>query len=268
MKKIKNLFYAALVVLSLGMLGAWAPVSVASAEIRFADAQMYSTYATETITFDNKETDYKKNYAPQYYLISGLKNACGALAGTEVVGFYDKYHPSMIPIWESFYASSGKYKPQDDEYVPNVMNELYKLMNTNVGGTGVSESDFVNGLKRYIMRQGYVVNMQCVSSGTSIDYAACKTAINNNKAIVLLIKATDVYLLSEGTTQDSISTVRIADSHIMMVSGYHEIKYYKSGSLFRTDRYLIASSGSLSIGTVYYRLNDGSLSGAYIVDIL
>ena len=268
MKKIKSFFLLTLAVLSLSMLGAWAPTGVSSAEVRYADAQIYSLYVTETVSFDNKETDAKTNFAPQYGTISGLVNACGAVAGTEIIGYYDKYYPNMIPNWESFYAASGKYRLQDSVYIPSVMNELYTLMNTNVDGAGVSESDFVNGLKKYITGKGYGVNMQNVVSGTSIDFSACKTAINNNKVIALLSRATDVYSVSEGATQDTIVSASISDSHIMIASGYREIKYYKSGSLFRTDRYLVVSSGSQNLGLVYYKLNNHKLDSAYIVNII
>lgn len=267
MKKIKNLIYSALVVLSLSIFGAWAPLGVASTETRYADAQFYSLYARETITFDNKEMDAKTNFAPQYTIISGLTNACGAVAGTEVIGYYDKYYPNMIPNWESFYAASGKYRLQDQVYIPSVMTDLYTLMNTNVGGAGVSESDFVNGLKKYITGKGYGVNMQNVG-GATIDFSACKTAINNNKVIALLSDATDVYNLTEGATQDTVNSITISDAHIMIASGYKEVKYYKSGSLFRTDRYLVVSSGSQSLGLVYYKINNPKLDSAYIVNII
>ena len=268
MKKIKSFFPLTLAVLSLSMLGAWAPTGVSSAEVRYADAQIYSLYATETVTFDKKETDARTNFAPQYTTLSGLANACGAVAGAEVIGYYDKYYPNMIPDWESFYAASGKYRPQDKVYIPSVINELFTLMNTNVGGAGVSASDFTSGLTTYIKNQGYGVSMQNVVSGTAVDYSACKSAIASNKVIALLSLATNVYTISEGATQDIVSTLTISDSHIMIASGYQEIKYYKNGSLFRTDRYLIASSGSQDIGTVYYKVNNTKLNSAYIVNII
>lgn len=268
MKKIKSLIFTTLAAISLALLGAWTP-SVASltTEYRYADAQMYSLYATETVAFDSKETDAKSNSGPQYTAVSGLTNACGAVAGTEIVAYYDKYYPNMIPGWESFYAASGKYRPQDKVYVPDVMNELYTLMRTNIDGAGVSDSDFLNGLTQYIRNKGYGVNMQTVLSGTTVDYAACKAAINNNKAIALLSSPADLYTMNDGATQDSISTLTISDYHIMVASGYKEVKYYKNGSLFRTDRYLVVSTGLMGTKTAYYKVDNHKLNGVYIVNI-
>lgn len=267
MKNIKNFLSVALVVLCVCIFGAWAPSDASSTENRYADAAIISLYATETITYDSKETDEKINFAPQYTVISGLTNACGAVAGTEIIGYYDKYYPNMIPEWESFYAASGKYRAQDSVYVPGIMNELYTLMRTNVDDVGVSESDFVNGLTKYIKGKGFGVSMQNVVSGTSIDYAACKSAIDNNRVIALLSQPVDVYVIVEGTKQDSISTLTISANHIMMARGYKEINYYKNGALFRTDRYLFVSTGLDGITTAYYKLNNHKLDSAYIVNI-
>lgn len=267
MKNIKNLICMTLAILSVCICAAWAPSDSSSAEDRYADAQIYSLYATETITYDRKETDAKTNYAPQYTVISGLTNACGAVAGSEIVAYYDKYYPDMIPDWESFYAASGKYRAQDKVYIPSIMNELYTLMRTNVDDVGVSESDFVNGLTNYIKGKGFGVSMQNVVKSTSIDYAACKSAIDNNKVIALLSQPVDVYNMSEGTNVDSVSAFTISGNHIMVASGYKEVKYYKNGALFRTDTYLAVSTGLDSLKFGYYKLNNNKLDSAYIVNI-
>ncbi|MDE7164412.1 MAG: hypothetical protein K2O04_03210 [Clostridiales bacterium] len=267
MKRIKNLIISMLVVLSVGMLGAWTPEYAISAEDRYADIVALSPYATEIIAFDQKETDMKLNSAPQYKALSGMLNACGAVAGSEIVAYYDKYYSNMIPDWQSYFPANGKYRAQDKVYVPSVMNELYSLMRTNVNDVGVSESDFVYGLKQYINSNGYSVGFQNVVNGTSIDYSACKSAIDNNKVIALLSRAVDVYNITENPTQDSINSTTISDLHIMVASGYKEIKYYKGGSLFRTDRYLFVSTGLDGYGTAYYKVNPHSLNYAYVVNI-
>lgn len=267
MKKLKSFICVTLAVLSLGILGAWVPTNAVSSDYRYADVQMYSLYATETVSFDTKERVTNANSAPLYTVISGLTNACGAVAGSEVIAYYDKYYPDMIPDWESFYAASGKFRPQDKVHIPSVMNELYILMRTNINGAGVGESDFLNGLTQYIQNRGYGVNMQNAVSGTTVDYTACKNAIDNSKVIALLTRPVDLYVMAESSTQDRISTITIPDYHIMIASGYKEVKYYENGSLFRTDRYLLVSTGLQGGGNAYYKINNHKLNGAYIVNI-
>ena len=140
-------------------------------------------------------------------------------------------------------------------------------MRTNVEGLGVSDSDFVNGLTKYINSKGYDVSLKNVVYGTGIDYESCKSAIDNNKVIILLSRAVNVYNITDEGTHDRISTATISDLHIMVASGYKEIKYYKGSSLFRTDKYLLASVGFRDIDTAYYKVNPHSLNYAYIVNI-
>ena len=268
MKHAKNLICMAMVLLSIGIFGAWTPVNGISIEDRYTNAHIYSLYALETIVFDTKESDAYMNSAPHYTALNGMANACGAVAGSEIVSYYDTYYPNMIPDWESFYASSGKYRIQDKVYIPALMNELYTLMRTNVDDGGVSESEFISGLTQYINSKGYGVSMQNVLSGTSLDYNACKSAFAANKVIALLTRATNLYSIGEGTTQDTISSSSLPSSHIMMAHGYKEIKYYKNGNLFRTDSYLIVSTGLQMLDVAYYKVNNHSLNNAYILNII
>ncbi len=267
MIKIKKIIYSTLIVLCVSMLGAWAPMSYSSGEDRYANAGLYSMYAVETITYDSKDVNEKINRSPRYAALDGMTNACGAVAGAEVIAYYDKYYSEMIPGWQSYYPASGKYKLPDKVYIPSIISELYSLMRTNVDGVGVSDSDFVNGLTKYINSKGYYVSLKNVVYGTGIDYESCKSAIDNNKVIVLLSRAVNVYNITDEGTHDRISTATISDLHIMVASGYKEIKYYKGSSLFRTDKYLLASVGFRDIDTAYYKVNPHSLNYAYIVNI-
>lgn len=247
--------------------GAWAPH--AETNTRYADQPFLSTYANETLSYSKREiveqntTDGK---APQYTQVSGLTNACGAVAGAQIVAFYDKYYPEMIPDWASYYSASGRYLPADSTYVPAVMRELYTLMRTNVDDVGVSEDDFKNGLKSYVNSKGYGISYQSVMSGDNVNYTACKTAVNNNKIIVLFTQAGNIYTLYYGTGYDTVSTTYIAGAHIMIAYGYIQIRYYNANGVFRTDTYLEVATGKSSPKTAFYKI-DTCLDAAYVVNI-
>lgn len=269
MKKLLKLSLLAASLISVLIFGGRTTAQAQTAE-RYADAPLISTYASTTISYSSRTVDsnYTPGQAPNYTQVSGMSNACGAVAGTTIVGFYDKYYDNMIPGWVSYYTASGNYRIQDSTYVPGVMWEMYDLMQTNVKDVGVSEQEFVSGLKSYINNQGYSVSMQNVVSGSSIDYQACKNAINNNKVIALLSHAGDVYLLGESSGQDIITPVNIAGSHIMVAFGYYEINYYDSNNkLFRTDMYLDVATGLSVPQTARYKVNPHNLSSAYVVNI-
>lgn len=269
MKKLFKLSLLALSLISVLIFGGWTTEQGATTE-RYADAPIISKIASTTIEYNYRTVDwnYTPGYVPYFTQVSGMSNACGAVAGAEIVAFYDKYYENLIPGWVSYYPASGVYRFQDSVYVPAVMWELYDLMQTNVKDVGVSEQEFVDGLKAYINNHGYSVNMQNVVSGSSIDYQACKNAINNNKVIALLSHAGDVYDLKEYSGHDTVTPINIAGSHIMVAYGYYEINYYNSNNnLFRTDMYLEVATGLSIPQTALYKVNPHNLSSAYIVNI-
>lgn len=269
MKKLLKLSLLAASLISVLIFGGRTTAQAQTAE-RYADAPLISTYASTTISYNSRTVDVYNTPggAPNYRQVSDMSNACGAVAGTTIVGFYDKYYDNMIPGWVSYYPASGLYRLQDSTYVPGVMWEMYDLMQTNVKDVGVSEQEFVDGLKAYINKQGYSVSMQNVVSGSSIDYQACKDALNNNKVIALLSHAGDIYELGEYSGHDTVTSINIAGSHIMVAFGYYEINYYDSSSkLFRTDIYLEVATGLASRATALYKINPHNLSSAYIVNV-
>lgn len=268
MKKLQKLFVVAFAIVCLLTFGAW--TSHEEFDDRYVDAPAIVAYADTTINFTRKDdTEYNRTEGgvPQYESLNELTNSCGAVAGAEIVAFYDKQFSELIPNWVSYYPKTGKYRLQDTTYVPAVMREMYTLMRTNVDDVGVNENDFKNGLKTYINNRGYNVSYQNVVSGSSIDFTACKQAIDNNKVIALLAKAGDVYQISNGANYDSLTTTTITGAHIMVAYGYQQISYYNNNGLFRTDTYLEVATGWPSPTTAYYKINPHKLNAAYIINI-
>ena len=268
MTKSKSFLIVAILLVFVSMFGAWSGASAYDAEVRYADAPLISTYANETINYTRKEIveeNYTDGKCPMY--ISNLTNACGAVAGAEIVAFYDKYYPELIPNWVSYYTASGKYRVQDATYVPALTSELYTLMRTNVDDVGVSRTDFLNGLTSYINGKGYQVSYQSVKSGNSLNYTQCKNAVDNNKVIALFVLPTTIYEIINSSNSDVITSSNIAGAHIMVVYGYTKINYYNASGLFRTDTYLRVSTGRADIQSAYYRIDSTTTDAAYIVNI-
>ena len=267
MKKLKKFLAVPMLLASMLLCVAWTPEAE---QDRYADVQLISPYANEYIYYTRKEGDLQSTAGgcPQYTVIDGLENACGPVAGAEIVGFYDKYFSNLIPGWDSYYPASGKYRFPSDTCTAPVIRSLYTSMRTNVDDVGVSESDCLNGLKSYINSRGYSVNYESVLSGSTVNFGACKTATKNNKVIILFSRATNIYSISEEGSYDTIMPMSIGGLHIMVGYGYYEAKYYNASGLFRTDYYLQVSTGLGSpLPIAMYKVNPNDLNAAYIVNI-
>ena len=268
MKKLMYFTLMLVMIASISMFGAWSPdTQVAATETRYYDSPIVSTVADTQIFYTSREVVEEgetSGGAPLYNSNEGYANACGPLAGTAIVAFYDKYCPNLIPDWESFYPTTGKYRLQEANVRP-VLDELYTLMQTNVKGDGVSESEFKTGLSTYVINHGYSIEYENARSSSWLNYNACKTAIDSNNVVVLFTTPGDVIDLGKFSDHDTATSISIAGNHIMYAFGYIRIKYYNDNGLFRTDTYLKVSTGRSSMTFALFRVDSSNVEAAYRV---
>lgn len=268
MTKTRTFITIAILLACVSVFGAWSDGG--AAETRYADAMLRSTYASEVVSYTSKQVTgpiNTTNNCPFYHGLSDTTNACGAVAGAEIVAFYDKYYPNLISDWASYLEPSGIYIPQESTHVAPLIRDLYTRMRTNVDDVGVSRTDFLNGLTSYVTDAGYSVSYQSVMSGGKINYELCKTAIANNKVIVLFTAPTTVYEIAYASDYDGIMPTNIASAHIMVIFGYYEVAYYNDNGLFRTDKYLNVAVGKTGYSSKLYRADSTTTQAAYIVNI-
>lgn len=260
-----------------GALGMAANVASAEevSERRYYDVPSISTYANagdvETVTFTRREETYigTPNNVPYYYSLT-LENACGPIGGGIVVGYYDKYFQNLIPDYTNYYAATGKYRPQDDTYVPAMIQELYTAMGTNVDALGVSEQECLSGLETYVEGQGYSASYTAIKPyNGSFNHTAYQNAINNGEPVLLFCDSVELIDSDSGDTQDEFITTQVSSDHIIVGFGYRILKYYdENDNNFRTDTYLKVASGWDFNNMGYVRINEDSwLDSAYVVDI-
>lgn len=268
MNKINRIKTIALLLLCLPFCGGWTSAPAAAEQSdRYVGGELIATYASETISYISREVveDISTaNATPKYSAVSGMQNGCGAVAGGIIVGFYDKYYAELIPEWDSYY-SSGIYRMQNGTYVKTLLLDLYDRMQTNVVAEGVSETEFKNGLKSYVVDHGYNLQYTSLGSGNNFNYSAFKTAVNNNQPTVLFVQPSNIYFLSEHENQDVITSGNIGGNHIMVAYGYYEVKYTLSNGT-RTDKYLSVATGLPGEPVAFYKIGS-YVDAAYRVTI-
>ena len=240
---------------------------------RYYDEYPISTYAvdSETVNYSRRTYDMvtTTNEAPDYYANSDLSNSCGPTAGGIIVGFYDRYYENLIPGFTPNYTN-GRYKVKDKVYIPALMQELYTLMRTNVDDVGVSEADCKNGLKTYVEQKGYNLSYSSVKNtwGT-FQLSSAKSAIDNNKPILLFCDEAGLIIVAQGDHYDRIVTSIVQNRHVMVAYGYCTVKYYNGlDENFRTDTYLMVSTGILTQSTAFVQVNTTAwLDNGYAVTI-
>ncbi len=240
-------------------------------EMRYYDAPgvMPISGTDETITFARKEeTEIVFPNAVPNYFTSDYDNACGPVAGANIVGYYDKYYEDLIPDYTTYYPANGRYRMTDRTYIPALIGDLYTLMQTNVWGIGVSETECLNGLQAYVQGKNRSLSYTNLKP-LAFDLMAYKNAISNNKPVLFFCQTTEVYEIDPGDTQDGVLFMMSSNAHIVVGYGYYEIKYYDANNVnFRTDVYLQVATGWLTTSSGYLKANNvGWMNSAYAVNI-
>ncbi len=270
MLKHKRLKTVGFLALCLPLCGAWtAAPAEAAEEVYYTGVDVVSTYASSVtsteILFTSKtivEDTNTPNNAPRYSSYN-LANACGAVAGSIAVGYYDKYYTNMIAGWDSYF-STGSYRSMNETYIKPLQENLYAKM--KISEQGVTESNFKSGLDTYISGQGYSVTYEEIGNKSTFNYDKFKSSIDNSEITALFVYPSNIYTLSEGNKKDTLVATYVSSNHIMIAFGYYEVKYTLSTGGTRTDKYLKVSSGLLGQELALYKVGS-YLESADIIHI-
>ena len=194
--------------------------------------------------------------------LSGVSNYCSVLAGVNVVMYYDRFYPNLIPNFDPlFYYGDNEfmYKP-DLSYpeVTNVFSTLYNYMNVNVVAPGATENDYKTGLSRYVREKGYNLSFTSFQgNSTCVDLnKVAQMAASNKVGVLFCNRYNFVYGISDYNNVRTVAQKSANVGHMMMVYGYFTVDYYKNGSKFLTETYLEVTSCYSSGDRGYVKMND------------
>lgn len=242
----------------------------------FYEGSGSSTSANYTIEYDSyvEYNDYRVTCAPSLHDGgAGTTNACTAIAGLNVMAFYDRYYTNLIPNHEPGIEFQGKYR-----YLPNLDSveiqdlflTLYDYMQVNVSAPGATETDFKNGLTRYVNEQGYNVSYNSMyKNATTVNLTKVQQMVNNKRVGVLFLSGYNfVYGFDVEENSRTVYRSVYTSGHVMMVYGYFTVDYYKNGSKFLTETYLCASSCNSFADAGFIKMDDNlTIDDAIIVQI-
>lgn len=242
-------------------------------ESRYYDATAVTPRtALATISYTSKdETSIRFPYAVPYYYTntSTYPNACGPVAGSIIIGYYDKTYEELIPNYTTYYTASGRYRMMDSTYIPGVIGDLYTRMRTNVDDLGVSESDCLNGLSAYAQAAGRTMTYTSVKNGSSMNHTLCSSTLNAGTPLLLFCNTVTLYAIDETDNQDVWTALQSSSDHVVVAFGYRTIRYYNaSNALIRTDYHIEVATGWPTNKSGYLYANDISwLNSGYAANI-
>ena len=196
--------------------------------------------------------------APSYASSNAnLTNPCAAVAGANIIGFYDCEYENLIPDYSPAIIRGGKkvFKPATST-IQNVIDDLYVRMRTNLTGEGVTKSEFNDGLRSYVNSAGYNATIVDIANSGQVNVNSIKSNIDNGNPMILF--CTMNYFVSSidiGSNSTTLTEVDYQSNHIMVVNGIKQVAYYQDGINFRTDTYLKVSIGLQEYSSAYILLS-------------
>ncbi len=215
---------------------------------------------TETINYawkDSSDEDHIKYDLPDY-TVSANKTSCASTAGTILIAYYDRYYEDLIPNFKVYNSlgSAVVYKSLTFETTA-VNDELYDLMETDVGGAGTSFSGFQKGMNQYVVNHGLTY---ATSSVGTLDLEKYKASIKSGKPVALFLNNfTFWWDVTTGDGSETLITRYTGVPHVAVGCGYLVETYYNDNNQQIAQRtYLKVASGLFEYRISYLCLDGKS----------
>lgn len=253
-----------------------------AANVAFADSVEELSYrgasglvtTTDTFSYSTKTTEsyFINSSVPAYYDTANRNYTCAPVAGANLIGFYDRYFPNLVPDIAPGYTRGTRYTYYPmlryETQLQSLINDLASRMGTGSSGTTLNE--FETGMTSYVASKNLNI--------TYIDVTAAQTnALDLENAIVQLKDGNPIAFFTSGinfttftdTGSSVIMTIKSSsDNHVFVAYGYQKVIYYDaSGNIVRECISFQTSSGEDGL-TGYYVLNlNGNINAAKAVHL-
>lgn len=213
---------------------------------------------TEKISYTNKVSD-KYEMAKQHpaYLPYNIPaNGCTPTAGANIIGYYTRYFPQLIPGFTPgiYFGNFYLYYQSSDEITP-VLQTLYNYMGTNNGEAGTTIAAFRSGMTSYCREKGLSIDYKSNMRNGGFDYASAKQNFRSGLPGVVFV---DTFTVTEITPKESSDYLFVSigtQCHAMACFGYEDITYTLSNGQTRTDRYMAVATGLPRGPKGYFNIN-------------
>jgi hypothetical protein len=208
--------------------------------------------------YRNQTSDYLLAiWYPKYVYTPNSSNACVAVAGGNVIGFFDRDFSNLIPNYEpgTLVFGTYQYNGLQTTTVDAVIDTLAVYMGTNTTGAGTTIAGFKTGMTRYTGEKNRSISYaSCMSSG-NLNYSTVKQKMNNGLPVVLFVDSFYVATITASTSSDGLSYMSSEYTHAMAGFGYREITYTLTNGQTRTDKYIAVATGLANKMSGYYNTN-------------
>lgn len=235
----------------------------------YGDTGLTTGSATVQIDYKSRTNDlYRMELTTPYNASTPLPSSCACIAGGNIVSYYDRYCPELIPNDEPGYEYMGYYfYYSSTSESRNVVAQLYNDMGTTESN-GTTVAGFLSGMTTYSKRAGYTFSYSSCMSGGKFNYSSAQNNMKSGKPVALFLSGYNVATIAPKENYDNIAYDLSAANHVMVGFGYQEIYYtYESGEQ-ETFQFVYVASGYHYSPEGYFNINyNTKIDNAYAVSI-
>ena len=225
-------------------------------------------YTTVTIEFKYRDYDgYDMCWYFPHYNGNNLRGGCAAVAGGNIVGYFDRYYENLIPNHSAGYEIDGHYVYNlVDSAVYSAIDKLYADMKGTANG--ISEANFKSGINKYCSRLGYTCELNSIMSSGKLNYMSVMSNMKANKPVVMFLSTYNTCHITTTDNEDIYDYDNYSGNHVMVGFAYRDIFYtLKDGSLLNMRMIEVATGfgdPSSAYFNIDYSTNVDAAYGAYI----
>lgn len=227
-------------------------------------------YVTVEIHYSTYEMDtYGMAFRTPMFCGPGISSGCAAVAGGNLIGYFDRYYEDLIPN-----HAAGRYISEyyAYNYADNYVDEAIKTLYQDMNGTenGISEENFKSGLKTYCARKGLSCDFNSLMSWGKLDYDSVKSSMHNNKPVALLLNTynnCDIRMYNDQNEHDFVYT-NYFGNHVMVGFGYRVMTYNMPDGNKERYRFIYVATGFGNPKDAYFNIDySTNIVSAYGVNI-
>ncbi len=242
-----------------------------AANVAFADGIDESHYfgistiytMTETFSYSTKTTEsyFINTSVPAYYDTANRDYTCAPVAGANIIGFYDRYFPDLVPDIATGYARGTRYNyyamARYETQLQSLIDDLVARMGTNSNGT--NKYSFMAGLSSYVASRNLSATFTDITQEMTttyvLDFEQAVSQLKNGNPIAFFTSGVNFTTFTDTGSSVTMNIQASNDDHIFVAYGYQKVVYYDAnGNTVRECISFQTSSGENGL-TGYYVIN-------------
>ena len=204
---------------------------------------------------------------PDYVGISGINNICVPIAASNVIGYWDRFKPNLIPnyepgsLWNGIYFYDADRGPADD-----CTRQLATDMNA---GSGTTVSECKSGMTTYCNRAGYSITYSSLMSNGSFNYTLAKNKLLAGQPVMIFSQGFSAYEIfpNEEEGNDAYIGITCNMNHAMAGFGFMSITYTLLDGTVTTLDFIRVATGQSVHSAGYYNIRTHTINDAFSVNI-